>query len=43
MERSRADLQRIVDEARSDLLKLPDTPARAALLSLCDFVLTRTA
>ncbi|MEV5708802.1 polyprenyl synthetase family protein [Actinoallomurus sp. NPDC052274] len=43
MDRARADLRRWVDEARAELLTLPDVPARAAFLSLCDFVLTRTA
>ncbi|MCO5968000.1 polyprenyl synthetase family protein [Actinoallomurus soli] len=43
MGRARADLRRWVDEARAELLTLPDVPARAAFLSLCDFVLTRTS
>ncbi|GAA0333626.1 polyprenyl synthetase family protein [Actinoallomurus spadix] len=43
MDRARADLRRWVDEARAELLTLPDVPAREAFLSLCDFVLTRTA
>ncbi|MCO5994547.1 polyprenyl synthetase family protein [Actinoallomurus rhizosphaericola] len=43
MDRARADLRRWVDEARAELLTLPDVPARAAFLSLCDFVLTRTS
>jgi heptaprenyl diphosphate synthase len=43
MDRARADLRRWVDEARAEFLVLPDVPAREALLSLCDFVLTRTS
>jgi heptaprenyl diphosphate synthase len=31
------------EEARATLISLPDTPARSALESLCDFVVTRTA
>ncbi|MCO6004426.1 polyprenyl synthetase family protein [Actinoallomurus purpureus] len=43
MDRARAGLRRWVDEARAELLTLPDVPARAAFLALCDFVLTRTS
>ncbi|GAA4620973.1 polyprenyl synthetase family protein [Actinoallomurus vinaceus] len=43
MDRARADLRRWADEARAELLTLPDVPARAAFLSLCDYVLTRTS
>ncbi|WP_433176691.1 polyprenyl synthetase family protein [Actinoallomurus sp. CA-150999] len=43
MDRARADLRRWVDEARAELLTLPDVPAREAFLGLCDFVLTRTS
>jgi heptaprenyl diphosphate synthase len=43
MDRARADLRRWVDEARAELLTLPDVPARAAFLAICDFVLTRTS
>jgi heptaprenyl diphosphate synthase len=43
MDRARADLRRWVDEARAELLTLPDVPARAAFLALCDYVLTRTS
>jgi heptaprenyl diphosphate synthase len=42
MERARADLRTWVDEARAELATLPDQPARAAFMALCDFVLTRT-
>jgi heptaprenyl diphosphate synthase len=47
--RSSAALQRARDElvaeaaaARSQLRGLPDVPSRAALETLCDFVVTRT-
>jgi heptaprenyl diphosphate synthase len=43
MQRAHADMQRWVDEARAELLTLPDVPARDAFLSLCDYVLTRTS
>lgn len=40
---SRSDLRKWVDSARADLLSLPDLPARAAFLALCEYVLTRTS
>jgi heptaprenyl diphosphate synthase len=43
MERARADLRRWADDARSVLTPLPDAPAKAALASLCDLVVDRTA
>ena len=43
MDRARADMRQWVDEARAELQTLPDVPARAAFLSLCDYVLTRTS
>ncbi|WP_422100018.1 polyprenyl synthetase family protein [Thermomonospora catenispora] len=42
MERARADLRQWAEEARAELLTLPDIPARAALTGLCDYVVTRT-
>jgi heptaprenyl diphosphate synthase len=43
MDRARADLRQWVDEARTELRTLPDIPARAAFMALCDYVLTRTS
>jgi heptaprenyl diphosphate synthase len=43
MERARADMRQWADEARAELLTLPDVPARAAFLALSDYVLTRTS
>jgi heptaprenyl diphosphate synthase len=43
MDRARADLRQWVDDARAELTTLPDVPARAAFMALCDFVLTRTS
>jgi heptaprenyl diphosphate synthase len=43
MDLARADLCRWVDDARTELLTLPDVPARAAFIALCDYVLTRTS
>ena len=37
------DLRRVADDARSVLAPLPAGPIRAALESLCDSVVTRTA
>jgi heptaprenyl diphosphate synthase len=37
-----ADLCRWAEEARAELLTLPDIPARAALEGLCDYVVSRT-
>ena len=42
MDRARADLDAWVDRARDDLSGLPDIPARAAFLSLCDYVVERS-
>jgi heptaprenyl diphosphate synthase len=42
MDRARADLRQWIDNARAELLTLPDLPARAAFTALCDYVLTRT-
>jgi heptaprenyl diphosphate synthase len=43
MDRARADLRQWVDDARAELITLPDVPARAAFIALCDYVLTRTS
>jgi heptaprenyl diphosphate synthase len=42
MAEARAVLQSWADDARSTLAPLPDVPAKAALESLCDFVVRRT-
>ncbi|MFI9593362.1 polyprenyl synthetase family protein [Nonomuraea sp. NPDC052265] len=42
MERARAELVAWVDRARVDLSALPDIPARAAFLALCDYVVERS-
>jgi geranylgeranyl pyrophosphate synthase len=42
MDQARADLHRWAEEARAELRTLPDVPARAALESLCDYVVSRT-
>jgi geranylgeranyl pyrophosphate synthase len=42
MDRARADLHRWAEEARAELLTLPDIPARTAFESLCDYVVSRT-
>ena len=42
MKESRADVLNWVHEARTSIEALPDLPARAALLALCDFVEKRT-
>lgn len=42
MEAARADLRKWADEAREQVLSLPDVPARAAFESLCDYVVERT-
>jgi heptaprenyl diphosphate synthase len=39
---SRADVLSRAQEARNEIMALPDTPARAAFLALCDFVEKRT-
>ncbi|MFI6506219.1 polyprenyl synthetase family protein [Streptosporangium sp. NPDC050855] len=42
MERARAELLAWTDRARQDLAALPDIPARAAYLALCDYVVERS-
>jgi heptaprenyl diphosphate synthase len=42
MAESRAIVQRWADDARATLVGLPDIPAREALASLCDLVVSRT-
>jgi heptaprenyl diphosphate synthase len=42
MEMARADLRCWSDAARSEILALPDVPARAAFEALCEFVMERT-
>ena len=42
MKESRADVLNWVSEARTSISALPDVPARAAFLALCDFVERRT-
>jgi heptaprenyl diphosphate synthase len=42
MKESRADVLNWVHEARAEIKTLPDVPARAAFLALCDFVEKRT-
>jgi heptaprenyl diphosphate synthase len=42
MERARAELLAWADRAREDLASLPDIPARAAYLALCDYVVERS-
>ena len=42
MDEARAVLQSWADDARATLAPLPDVPAKAALESLCDFVVRRT-
>ncbi|GGK99624.1 geranylgeranyl pyrophosphate synthase [Sphaerisporangium melleum] len=42
MVHARAELMSWVGRARADLLTLPDIPARAALLALCDYVAERS-
>jgi heptaprenyl diphosphate synthase len=42
MDEARAVLRSWADDARATLAPLPDVPARAALESLCDFVVRRT-
>jgi heptaprenyl diphosphate synthase len=43
MDRARADLRQWVDDARAELMTLPELPAREAFIALCDYVLTRTS
>ncbi|GHE43144.1 geranylgeranyl pyrophosphate synthase [Streptosporangium violaceochromogenes] len=42
MDRARAELIAWIDRAREDLSGLPDIPARAAYLALCDYVIERS-
>jgi len=42
MAEARAEVQRWADDARAALAPLPDVPAKAALESLCDFVVRRS-
>jgi heptaprenyl diphosphate synthase len=42
MDRARADLRQWAEDARAELLTLPDIPARAAFTNLCDYVVSRT-
>jgi len=42
MDEARAEVQRWADDARATLAPLPDVPAKAALESLCDFVVRRS-
>jgi len=43
MAEARAEVQRWADDARATLAPLPDVPAKAALESLCDYVVRRSA
>ncbi|GAA3234310.1 polyprenyl synthetase family protein [Actinocorallia longicatena] len=42
MDRARADTRQWAEDARAELLTLPDVPARGALEGLCDYVVSRT-
>jgi heptaprenyl diphosphate synthase len=42
MELARADTRRWAEQARTQILGLPDVPARAAFEALCEFVVERT-
>jgi heptaprenyl diphosphate synthase len=42
MDMARADLRYWAELARSEILALPDIPARAAFEALCAFVVERT-
>ncbi len=42
MEIAKADTRRWADQARAEILELPDVPARAAFEALCEFVAERT-
>jgi heptaprenyl diphosphate synthase len=42
MDRARSVLEDWAEDARATLAPLPDVPAKAALDSLCDFVVRRT-
>lgn len=43
IDQARAEARIWADRARNELLELPDIPARRALESLCDYVVTRTS
>jgi heptaprenyl diphosphate synthase len=43
MKRARETIVGYADRARAELAPLPDTPARQALESLCDFIADRTS
>jgi geranylgeranyl pyrophosphate synthase len=43
MERARADLRQWAEDARAELLTLPDVPVREAFTGLCDYVVSRTS
>jgi heptaprenyl diphosphate synthase len=42
MDRANADLRQWAEDARGELLTLPDVPVRAAFEGLCDYVVSRT-
>ena len=42
MAEARADVLSYANNARTEIMALPDAPARAAFLALCDFVVKRT-
>ena len=42
MAEARADVLSYANNARTEIMALPDVPARAAFLALCDFVVKRT-
>ncbi|MQA96124.1 MAG: polyprenyl synthetase family protein [Streptosporangiales bacterium] len=42
MDQARTDLRRWADDARAEIVTLPDIPARAAFEALCDFVIDRS-
>jgi heptaprenyl diphosphate synthase len=42
MASARADIHSWIQRARNEIMALPDVPARAAFLAMCDFVVKRT-
>jgi heptaprenyl diphosphate synthase len=42
MEQARADTRKWAELAHTEILGLPDVPARAAFEALCDYVVERT-
>jgi len=42
MEMAKADLRHWADLARTEILALPEVPARAAFEAMCNFVIERT-